>query len=47
MDKNKALEIDKKKRKIIAARRTCAVLAILDIFLVVYIIIQFIFLAQR
>ena len=47
MDKNKALELDKQKRKIIASRRTTIVLGFLNIFLIVYIIIQFILLAKN
>lgn len=47
MDKNKALQIEKDKRKIIATRRICFVLAIMDVALLVYLIVQIILLAQK
>ena len=46
MDSKEALRIEKEKRKAVAKKRICWVLAILDVALVVYIAIQIIIIIQ-
>ena len=46
MDSKEALAIEKKKRKAVAKKRICWVLAILDVALAVYIAVQVIILVQ-
>ena len=46
MDSKEALAIEKKKRKAVAKKRICWVLAILDIALAIYIAVQVIILVQ-
>ena len=46
MDSKEALAIEKKKRKAVAKKRICWVLAILDVALAVYIAVQVIILIQ-
>ena len=47
MDAQKALEIEKEKRKAVARKRICWFLAIVDVALVIYIAIQVILLIQQ
>ena len=46
MDSKEALAIEKKKRKAVAKKRICWVLAILDVALAIYIAVQIIILVQ-
>ncbi len=46
MDSKEALAIEKKKRKAVAKKRICWVLAILDVALAIYIAVQIIILLQ-
>lgn len=46
MDSKEALAIEKKKRKAVAKKRICWVLAILDVALAIYIAVQVIILVQ-
>lgn len=46
MDSKEALAIEKKKRKAVAKKRICWVLAILDVALAIYIAVQVIILLQ-
>ncbi len=46
MDSKEALQIEKDKRKAVAKYRICWFLAILDIVLIIYIVIQAILLIQ-
>ena len=47
MDAEKALQIEKEKRKAVAKKRICWFLAIVDVALVIYIAIQIILLIQQ
>ena len=47
MDNKEALRIEKAKRKAVARYRTCIVLAILNVALFIYIILQIIFIARN
>ena len=46
MDSKEALRIEKEKRKAVAKKRICWVLAILDVALAIYIAVQIIILLQ-
>ena len=46
MDRQRALQIEKQKRKAVATKRICWVLAIADVALLIYIVVQVLIIIQ-
>ena len=47
MDSKEALRIEKEKRKAVANKRICWILAILDVALLIYVVVQVLIIVQN